>query len=360
MISVSVREETNGSVNVFIGSEMLVTRGSSRGISLVDHTPSSGGAPVPTVSFADNGGAVELSGGVICGLQTTRDGELAKVANRMDTLAKQLIWEVNRLHSSGSSLDGFTEITGVQVVEDADAALAGAEAGLTFTPVNGSFNIIVSTSATNGTVTTSTTQINVPLTGSAADMTLNDLIASLSAVTGVSAAHEPSGLLKIETTGPNTEIRFSEDTSGILAALGINTFFTGDSAATMGVNQAIVDNRRHIAAGLTGADGDGDNAMRIADLASDTQRIGGLGGRSLLQYQQEIVTDVAVWANAARDTAASNGIVFDSLTAQRESLSGVSIDEEAVNLMQYQRAFQGAARFLSVVDELLDIMMRIV
>ena len=82
--------------------------------------------------------------------------------------------------------------------------------------------------------------------------------------------------------------------------------------------------------------------------------------RTDFQCSSQIVTDVAVWANAARDTAASNGIVFDSLTAQRESLSGVSIDEEAVNLMQYQRAFQGAARFLSVVDELLDIMMRIV
>jgi len=70
-----------------------------------------------------------------------------------------------------------------------------------------------------------------------------------------------------------------------------------------------------------------------------------------------LVADVAVWAGGARDAATANEVVYQSLSAQRESLSGVSIDEEAVNLMQYQRAFQGASRFISVVNELLNDLM---
>jgi flagellar hook-associated protein 1 len=43
--------------------------------------------------------------------------------------------------------------------------------------------------------------------------------------------------------------------------------------------------------------------------------------------------------------------------AQREATSGVSLDEEAINLTKYERSFQGASRFLSVLDTLsLDIL----
>jgi flagellar hook-associated protein 1 FlgK len=45
-------------------------------------------------------------------------------------------------------------------------------------------------------------------------------------------------------------------------------------------------------------------------------------------------------------------LILSQTTAQRESVSGVSLDEEAINLLQYQRAFEAAARFLNVADEM--------
>ena len=45
-----------------------------------------------------------------------------------------------------------------------------------------------------------------------------------------------NGELVLKSESPNSEFAFSDDTSGVLAALGINTFFTGTTAATMGVN----------------------------------------------------------------------------------------------------------------------------
>ena len=50
----------------------------------------------------------------------------------------------------------------------------------------------------------------------------------------------------------------------------------------------------------------------------------------------------------------------DTLLAQRESLSGVSLDEEAVNLIKEQRAFQGAARIISAVDELMKTILNMI
>ncbi|NLF29983.1 MAG: flagellar hook-associated protein FlgK [Planctomycetes bacterium] len=355
LIDVTSRENANGSVTVYIGSEQLVSGSVSRGLSMVLHETDGGGS-MPMVSFTDNGGAVGLYGGQIAGLQATRDGHVAEIGQRFDALARELIWQVNRVHSSGRSMAGFTEVTGTYRVDDADAVLSSAATGLDYTAANGSFDVVVRTTATDGTVSEKVTQINVPLTGGAGDMTLNGLAAALSGVSGVAASVTADGALRLATTDPNTTLALGNDSSGVLAALGLNTLFDGSSSQSIALNEVVVADRRHIAAGLTGNPGDGDNAARLAALGEETP-LAALNGRSLMGCHQELVADVAVWTAGARDAAAANEVVFQSLTAQRESLSGVSIDEEAVNLMQYQRAFQGASRFISVVNELLNELM---
>jgi flagellar hook-associated protein 1 FlgK len=47
--------------------------------------------------------------------------------------------------------------------------------------------------------------------------------------------------------------------------------------------------------------------------------------------------------------------VLNIVRGQRESTSGVSLDEEAAELMKFQRAYQASARVISVVDQMLDI-----
>ena len=113
-----------------------------------------------------------------------------------------------------------------------------------------------------------------------------------------------------------------------------------------------------IAAGLKGEPGDGGNAAAIAALAK--AGVAELGGVSLTQYHQRIIADTAVWGSGASETAEANQVMYDSLVAQRESVSGVSLDEEAVSLMAFQRAFQGSARFISVVNEMLDTLLSMV
>ena len=47
--------------------------------------------------------------------------------------------------------------------------------------------------------------------------------------------------------------------------------------------------------------------------------------------------------------------VLNAVRGQRESVSGVSLDEEAAELMKFQRAYQASARVISVIDEMLDL-----
>jgi flagellar hook-associated protein 1 FlgK len=69
---------------------------------------------------------------------------------------------------------------------------------------------------------------------------------------------------------------------------------------------------------------------------------------------------MAVSGSAARSAMQAADIIFDSLTAQRESISGVNLDEEAVSLISYQRAYEGAARYMNVVDEMLQVLLSLV
>lgn len=357
LIGVSAREQPNGAVTIYMGSEPLVYQGDSRGLALVSREVN--GQVEQVVSFADNEGPVLLLGGQIAGLQATRDGELAQVSDRLDSLAEQLIWQVNRIHSGGTGLEGVRSVTSVYQVADGAAELCTADAGLNFATVNGSFQITVTSAPQGVTPTSSTTTIEVKQYGDGTGMSLSDLAAAMNTVPGVSASVGVSGRLTISATDPDATLSFGQDHSGVLAALGINTFFTGVDAGSIAVHPEIADHASRMALGLTGAAGDGDNAKALAALGDTSTKFQALGNLSLGEYHQRISSDLAVWTAAARDTATANQVVHESLAAQRDSLSGVSMDEEAVNLMQYQRAFQGAARFITVVDEMLQTLLDI-
>jgi len=73
-----------------------------------------------------------------------------------------------------------------------------------------------------------------------------------------------------------------------------------------------------------------------------------------------MVNGVGVATSTAKTEAEAAGVVKETLESQREALSGVSLDEEAVNLMRQQRAFQGAARVVAVVDELMKTILGMV
>ena len=53
-------------------------------------------------------------------------------------------------------------------------------------------------------------------------------------------------------------------------------------------------------------------------------------------------------------------MVYDSLDSQRAALSGVSIDEESINLMDFQRQYQAAAKVISTANDLTQVLLGLV
>lgn len=128
--------------------------------------------------------------------------------------------------------------------------------------------------------------------------------------------------------------------SGVNAIHGTPPFFTGTTASTLTVNVTIAT----LQAGTSGAAGDSSIARAVGALrngAVDT------GYTSLVR---QIASDAAD-ANRASATATS---IVATLDERRQSVSGVSLDEEMTNMIRFQRGYQASSRAMSTMDEMLD------
>lgn len=165
---------------------------------------------------------------------------------------------------------------------------------------------------------------------------------------------------------------FSDETSedaGVMAAFGINTFFTGSDAMTMGVN-SILKEGKYISSGKLSSTGDlsqGDNitSLDIADLQYETHSMaqwtfirGNAPLSSVVQtssegYYHVIVGSIGIESQSVNRNKAYSEVMVSNLSEQRDSISAVSLDEEMVNMMKYQHAFTVAAKLITVSDEML-------
>ncbi|MCF8069187.1 MAG: flagellar hook-associated protein FlgK [Desulfobacterales bacterium] len=177
----------------------------------------------------------------------------------------------------------------------------------------------------------------------------------------------------------NYSFAFSDDESeesGMMAALGINTFFSGDSAMTMEVND-VLENKNLIAACSVNSDtgeigaGDNTNALAIIDSQNLTLEMrdivlnrGEAASSSTLNstiegYYQVIISKIGLSSLSIKSSMEFSESMVATLTGQRDAVSAVSLDEEMVNLMQFQSAYSAAAKLLTVADEMLQTLLSV-
>ena len=147
------------------------------------------------------------------------------------------------------------------------------------------------------------------------------------------------------------------DTSGLLAALGLNTFFTGDNANTIDVNPALLENPALLATTTTGNPSDTTNLQRM--VAIRDQRVLANGTLTLEQYLTELIAGVGLDVSDLQQIAANNADLQGILQEQIDAASGVDINEEVARMLQYQRSLQAAAQYISTLDDSLAELMAI-
>ena len=358
LINITTREVEGGSVNVFIGNDPLVQYTSSRGLSYVEKADADGNK-LAQVVFTNNKQSIDLTSGKIYGLISARDDHVGAIMSDLDNWIATLVLEVNKIHSLGRPLDGFTSLTGAFQLADADASLADMSAtGLPWQVSNGVFNLHVTDSAGH----TVTTQIKVKISIDSNDTTLNDLAAALDAADNITATVDSTNRLRIQADAGFT-FSFSapdnyNDATNVLAVLGINTFFEGYNGTDVKVGTDLLSDPRRLAASANGLAGNGEIAGRIAQLA--TSGVASLNNVSLTDSFSSLVARLAADSRAAQDNFQAADVVLQTLEAERQSISGVSTDEEAINMIIFQRAFQGAARYVSLIDQMLDEVLSLV
>jgi flagellar hook-associated protein 1 len=194
-------------------------------------------------------------------------------------------------------------------------------------------------------VRTATAGTPVTLTGSSIAGTIDARDGALAALrNGVNT------LASQLITQVNTAYRAGYDLNGNTGA----DFFTGTNAANIGVNAALAnDPSAFQASGVAGATGNNQVVLALAQMANATQSA--LGNQTFSQSYTATVTALGTALNTVNTQLADQKSVQEMLKTQRNSVSGVSVDEEMTNLVMFQRAFQASAHLVSVVDQMLGV-----
>ncbi len=122
------------------------------------------------------------------------------------------------------------------------------------------------------------------------------------------------------------------------------------TASSLTIN---IGTTNEIAAGTTAAPGDNTNALTMLQL--EQQQL--LGNDTFVSYYGKIAATVGV--EAARNRQAVQGYEDSLIQLQnlRDGIDGVSLEDEMINLLQYQKGFEASAKFLSTVDEMMDTLL---
>ncbi|EAQ82415.1 flagellar hook-associated protein FlgK [Blastopirellula marina] len=352
IIDIKGVEQENGSTSVFLGGEYLVIDGIARQVET--KSVAENGFNNVKLTLAGTDSPILASSGKLAGMITSRDAIVGEFMNNLDDFAQTLTFEFNRVFSSGQGQTGYQTMTSEFFIDDALSDQPLDQAGLTYTPTNGSFKIFTQNLQTG---LKNTVDISVKLNGLPDDTSLQGLADAISEVDGLTASISLDGHLQIDSDSQNVEFAFGSDTSGVLAALGLGTFFTGTSASTIDIQQVLKEDPSKFAASKNGIGVDTDNAVEMAGFLD--RPLDSRNGQTLDNVYAQLVGEVTQSASVAKSVAEGYRVFKETLDGQKQGLSGVSLDEEAVNLITFQRQFQAASRLISVIDELLEVLVNI-
>ena len=154
----------------------------------------------------------------------------------------------------------------------------------------------------------------------------------------------------------------ASDSADALAAFGLNAFFTGSNASDIAVADHIANDPSKLSLALAlqfDADNnvtlDGGNAGRLLALRDGASA--DLGERTFSEYYSSLVTDIGLETARSELALETQAILADSVKNRLEQVRGVSLDEELADLERFQQAYAAAARYITAVNDVSDILL---
>lgn len=368
LLDVTVVDRGSGGFDVLTGSTPLVTGSESRGITLKNEIIN--GQATVSVATRQNSQRLTVSSGQIAAFSGGSASAIDDAINRVDNLSSTLIYEVNKFHATGANATGLSTTSSNVAFPAIDRTKAFNDPtnqtiqDLAHRPGNGGFIVRVRNTATGAE---QTVRINVDLDGitnagtpgTADDTSPESLRAQLDGVTGLSAAFTPDGKLTVNAD-QGFEFNFEDDTSDTLASLGVNSYFTGTSARDIGVRNDLKNDPTQLTAGRYENGTFVENGTALALAGLQDQGVASLNGRTIQEGWRDDYQAIGANAAQAKSLADASGVVRDSLESQRSAISGVSIDEESINLLSFQNQYSAAAKLISVTSQLTTTLLNLV
>lgn len=307
------------------------------------------------VIFPDvTGGYVDItnniSSGSLKGLIDTRDNTYKPAFNKFKTIAASITKEFNEIHRAGYGLDGSTGILDLSGVTNAffkpltpDVTANNANTGSALVTTSGVINLSAVTLSDYEIRFTSSTTFSI------VDTTNNTVISSGAAYTsGTNIDFDGLRVVITNSPGPGTP------QAGDVFKVNV----TKNAARNFSVS--LTDANKFAAAQAAAAlPGDNRNALALAALKDDSTVLSS-GTATFSTYYQSIVADIGTKAQESTRNASFQDVVVNQMENNMDSVSGVSMEEEAANLVKYQYAYQAAAKIITVVDDLFNTLVNLV
>lgn len=286
-----------------------------------------------------------------------RDGNIRQFRENLNMLVAEIASRVNRIHSSGTGIDGAkrSETGAVRFdADELDMAIPMLQSGAMEIKILDDDNQIEETLQIEIEAGTDTPRTVVEKINRAADAYEKDGEGneSLKENNKLLAKIEEDGSLSIRS-GMGKKFIYGQDTTNALAMLGLNCFFHfEDGASDIRVNPELAQNEMKIAAGSDLVPGDNRIAMRITELA--THPTMAEGTISFYDFYDRQITDIGLKVQDAQKGHDNHNQMLEQYEALRDSVSAVNLDEEMTNMVKYQRAYESSAKFLSTIDEMTE------
>lgn len=337
-IGATGRPVANGVVDVFVNGTSLVAGNRSESLRV-----DSSGTPV-VVRWNGNNRAATVTSGDAGGLLDVVNTKLPSYSADLDRIANALRDQVNAQHGSvGASIATTAQDQSTagnlqfQIVLNGGGFATATVAGADWSGAGGAAALQTALQAAiNGAIGAGNATVTVS-GGNGTAMT-------------VSVTPTGTNQLQVQAQGANTGFAVLLGATAVgLDGVGGRAFFTPGStgAADLAVDPTVAADGNAIAAGTPGGGPlDGSVALALADEATSAT-----GADS--QYKSFVVALGVDSQNVQRQADMQTATV-QQIDGQRQSYSGVSIDEEMTAMVQFQRAYDASARFLTAVDQVLD------
>jgi flagellar hook-associated protein 1 FlgK len=322
--------DQNGSLTITVGMRNLVEGDKTNALSTQTNSDGNQDLILDNTDITSNVTRGQL-GGLLAAQSEVESGPLMGLRKMVASVTK----EVNLLHSSGYGLDGTT---GNDFFNPLQLSTKSQSAGAQIT---------------SASITDSS------------QLTLDEYTITFDASQNYSVTDSQTG--KVVATGAYTSGNpISFDGIQVTIADGTGSVAGGDSFSVSPLTDAIknlgvaITDPDKIAASSSDTElpGNNSNALKLAQLSNTA--VANLGGSTFADFYGGIVSNVGTLSGAASDTLTFDQNMLSQLNNQRDSESGVSLDEEAVNLIRFQRSYEAAAKMIAVTDQLIQTVLGMV